>query len=67
MLIAGAGRILPKGTQIVVSFKDLHRDKMLWKEPLKFIPERFSPEEVEKRHPCCFLPFSYGPRNCIGK
>lgn len=66
LYFAGNGRILPKGTQIIISFKDLHTDKKLWKEPHKFIPERFSSEEVAKRHPCCFIPFSYGPRNCIG-
>lgn len=65
-LSTGTDKYLPKGTDIVVPIGDLHRDSRIWNEPLKFIPERFLPEEIEKRHPCSFIPFSYGPRNCIG-
>lgn len=40
---------------------------MFWPDPLKVIPERFLPEEEKKRHPCEYVPFSYGPRKCIGE
>lgn len=59
--------ILPKYSSVAVNTIHIHRDPKYWNDPLKFDPDRFLPQEMAKRHPCCYLPFSYGPRNCIGK
>lgn len=61
------GVILPVGTSLSLMVYDLHRDPHHFPDPLRFDPERFLPELVEKRHPFAYLPFMAGPRNCIGK
>jgi cytochrome P450 len=40
-----------------------HRDPGLWRDPLRFIPERFDREPVPGWG---FLPFAAGPRTCLG-
>jgi steroid 17alpha-monooxygenase/17alpha-hydroxyprogesterone aldolase len=52
----------------------LHHNPDEWKEPDKFIPERFDPSSPyyltphgKKRHPMSFGPFLGGKRICIGK
>jgi cytochrome P450 family 4 len=57
---------LPVGSEIFVIPYATHRLEHIYPEPEKFIPERFSPENSEKRNSYAFLPFSAGPRNCIG-
>ena len=58
---------LPKGTIVAVSIMKLHRDPKIWGDNvLEFDPDRFLPENVAKRPPFSYIPFSAGPRNCIG-
>lgn len=40
------------------------RNENLFKDPLKFYPERFESETVDA---FSFIAWSYGPRDCIGK
>lgn len=41
-------------------------DPEIYPKPEIYDPNRFSPEETEKRHFSSFLPFGLGPRMCIG-
>ena len=61
------GHLLPVGTEITISILGIHRHPDVWDKPLEFDPDRFSLENSAKRHPYAFVPFSAGPRNCIGQ
>ncbi|XP_078620306.1 ultra-long-chain fatty acid omega-hydroxylase-like [Branchiostoma floridae x Branchiostoma japonicum] len=61
------GKSLPKGSPTFADFLGLHRNTEIWPNPTVYDPYRFSPENMENRSPHAFLPFSAGPRNCIGQ
>jgi cytochrome P450 family 4 len=58
--------VLPKGTTCVISPIATHHSPDLYPNSWSFNPENFSPENVAKRHKYSFIPFSGGPRGCIG-
>ncbi|KAF7267478.1 hypothetical protein GWI33_019311 [Rhynchophorus ferrugineus] len=60
-------KVIPKDVNVSISTMNVHRNEKYWPNPMKFDPDRFLPEEVAKRNPYCYLPFSLGARNCIGK
>ena len=57
-----SGHTVPKGTQCHLHIYDLHRDPEQFPDPEVFDPDRFLPEECEKRHPFAYIPFSAGRR-----
>ena len=65
--LPGTNVNIPVGTLVLLPVFAVHRDPDHYTDPLKFYPDRFLPEEKEKRHPCAFLPFGAGPRNCIAQ
>ena len=58
---------LPAKTTVLTSQFILHRDPRFFPDPLRFDPERFTPEAKARRAKFTYFPFGAGARQCIGE
>ncbi|XP_058062988.1 cytochrome P450 4d1-like [Anopheles bellator] len=62
------GKTFPAGANAIVMPFFLGRNPEFYPDPEKFDPERFNVEtSAEKTNPYQYIPFSAGPRNCVGQ
>ncbi|XP_041852022.1 cytochrome P450 2F2-like [Melanotaenia boesemani] len=61
------GYSIPKGTMIIQNLTSVLREEGQWKFPHEFNPENFLNEKGEFVKPEAFMPFSAGPRMCLGE
>jgi len=62
------GYTLKKGINVTVRPWVVHHNPAVWSFPDEFRPERFLGDKPENAdEPFAFIPFSAGPRNCIGQ
>lgn len=65
---------IPEWTSVRVPIWSVHRDPRYFSRPEEFFPDRWLIAEGLQAYsgalthdPNAFIPFSFGPRNCVGK
>jgi len=63
-----AGYKWPSDVLFILYVRGINNNPLYWKDPEKFIPERFyDPQEIENQHKNSFSMFGGGPRMCLGR
>lgn len=66
--ILAKNRIIPSGANVFVPIYTMNRNEKVFENPESFKPERFLAENsMENQNSFNYIPFSAGPRNCIGQ
>jgi cytochrome P450 len=62
------GHLVPADSMVIISPIHTHHMSEWWDDPLRFDPDRFSPERAEDaRHSHSWVPFGGGPHMCLGR
>jgi benzoate 4-monooxygenase len=63
-----AGHHFPPGTVLSVPAYTIHHSTSIWgPDADSFRPERWAPGVLTEQQKNAFIPFSYGPRSCVGR
>ncbi|KAK5575263.1 hypothetical protein RB653_010520 [Dictyostelium firmibasis] len=61
-IFLNGGQFIPKNAQILINYHALSRNEEYYDNPNEFNPNRFLNSDSN----IAFMPFSIGPRNCVG-
>ncbi|XP_022081995.1 cytochrome P450 2U1-like [Acanthaster planci] len=61
------GYTIPKGSVLFINLWSVMNDPTEWDQPQEFRPERFLASDLKVVKPDAFMPFSAGPRVCMGE
>lgn len=61
------GKVFPQNTLFTIAINSVHHNPAVWENPEEYRPERFSQENISNIDNFSYIPFSAGPRNCIGQ
>lgn len=62
------GHHFPAGTVLSVPAYTIHHSKEIWgPDADEYNPDRWLEERLTERQKNAFIPFSYGPRSCVGR
>lgn len=65
--LASQNLTIPADTTVVIGTFRIHRRPDIYQNADKFDPDNFLPERAANRHYYSFIPFSAGPRSCVGR
>lgn len=65
--LASGDYTVPAGATVIVTTFKMHRQPHIYPNPDVFNPDNFLPEKTANRHYYAFVPFSAGPRSCVGR
>jgi cytochrome P450 family 4 len=58
---------IPAGYDVALCTMPIHKNEKHFPDPEVYLPDRFLGDNSASRHPFTYIPFSAGPRNCIGQ
>lgn len=62
------GHTFPPGTTLSVPAYTIHHSKAIWGDDADdFNPDRWAEGAITEKQRGAFIPFSYGPRACVGR